>query len=229
MYIGIATMRQCVWGVTIRVVDRILINFNRTGGFVSFHSLYQAVFASAPGTLMSWEPRAWKQKKMSWNRIWTVLAVGFCLFFLNWWILLLPISHFGQCHAVHFTMTAVISACWWEDSGWADSWNTTSWRMSSIMRTRVSCRRPNSWRTSIPSICQHDSITRRNGRGWINVVNPFRATIVLGTPGSGKSFAVVNNYIKQQIEGYSMYIYDFQVFRPFDDCLQPHDEPSEWI
>ena len=48
-------------------------------------------------------------------------------------------------------------------------------------------------------------------RGWINVVNPFRATIVLGTPGSGKSFAVVNNYIKQQIEkSYSMYIYDFK-------------------
>jgi hypothetical protein len=46
------------------------------------------------------------------------------------------------------------------------------------------------------------------------VVNPFRATIVLGTPGSGKSYAVVNNYIKQQIEkGFSMYIYDFK----FDD------------
>ena len=48
-------------------------------------------------------------------------------------------------------------------------------------------------------------------RGWINVVNPFRATIVLGTPGSGKSFAVVNNYIKQQIEkGFSLYCYDFK-------------------
>lgn len=46
--------------------------------------------------------------------------------------------------------------------------------------------------------------------GWINVVNPFRASIVLGTPGSGKSFAVVNSYIKQQIEkGYTQYIYDF--------------------
>src|SRR3546814_19643648 len=33
--------------------------------------------------------------------------------------------------------------------------------------------------------------------GWINIVNPFRATIVLGTPGSGKSYAIVNNYIKQ--------------------------------
>jgi hypothetical protein len=50
--------------------------------------------------------------------------------------------------------------------------------------------------------------------GWINVVNPFRATIVLGTPGSGKSYAVINNYIKQHIEkGFSMYIYDFK----FDD------------
>ncbi|GAA6769438.1 conjugal transfer protein MobC [Flavobacterium sp. CGRL2] len=50
--------------------------------------------------------------------------------------------------------------------------------------------------------------------GWINIVNPFRATIVLGTPGSGKSYAIINNYIKQQIEkGFSMYIYDFK----FDD------------
>lgn len=50
--------------------------------------------------------------------------------------------------------------------------------------------------------------------GYINVVNPFRATIVLGTPGSGKSYAIVNNYIKQHIEkGFSIYIYDFK----FDD------------
>lgn len=41
---------------------------------------------------------------------------------------------------------------------------------------------------------------KRWNNGWINVVNPFRASIVLGTPGSGKSYAVVNNFIKQQIE-----------------------------
>lgn len=47
--------------------------------------------------------------------------------------------------------------------------------------------------------------------GWINIVNPFRASIVLGTPGSGKSYAVVNNYIKQQIEkSFAMYIYDYK-------------------
>ncbi len=47
--------------------------------------------------------------------------------------------------------------------------------------------------------------------GWINVVNPFRASLVLGTPGSGKSYAVVNGYIKQQIEkGFALYCYDYK-------------------
>lgn len=53
--------------------------------------------------------------------------------------------------------------------------------------------------------------------GWINVINPFRATLILGTPGSGKSYAVLNNYIKQHIEkGFSMLIYDYK----FDDLTR---------
>ncbi|MDO5035939.1 MAG: YWFCY domain-containing protein [Porphyromonas sp.] len=47
--------------------------------------------------------------------------------------------------------------------------------------------------------------------GWINIINPFRATSVLGTPGSGKSFAIVNEFIRQHIEkGFTMFIYDFK-------------------
>ena len=43
------------------------------------------------------------------------------------------------------------------------------------------------------------------------MVNPFRASLVLGTPGSGKSYAVVNSYIKQQIEkGFALYCYDYK-------------------
>ena len=53
---------------------------------------------------------------------------------------------------------------------------------------------------------------RKEWKGWINVVNPFRASMILGTPGSGKSYAVVNNYIKQAIEkSYALYIYDFNL------------------
>ena len=51
-------------------------------------------------------------------------------------------------------------------------------------------------------------------QGWINVINPFRAMMVLGTPDSGKSYAVINSYIRQCIEkGYALYIYDYK----FDD------------
>ena len=50
--------------------------------------------------------------------------------------------------------------------------------------------------------------------GFINLVNIFRATMILGTPGSGKSYAIVNQFIKQTIEkSYVLYIYDFK----FDD------------
>ena len=41
---------------------------------------------------------------------------------------------------------------------------------------------------------------RKTYSGWINVINPFRASLILGTPGSGKSYAIINNYIRQQIE-----------------------------
>lgn len=52
---------------------------------------------------------------------------------------------------------------------------------------------------------------KKEHNGWINVVNPYRATTMLGTPGSGKSYAIINSYIKQQIEkGFSLYCYDFK-------------------
>ena len=53
--------------------------------------------------------------------------------------------------------------------------------------------------------------------GWISVVNVYRSTAVLGLPGSGKSYAVLNNYIKQHIEkGFSMLVYDYK----FDDLTR---------
>ena len=48
-------------------------------------------------------------------------------------------------------------------------------------------------------------------KGWINVVLPQRGCMVVGSPGSGKSYCVINQFIKQQIEkGYALYCYDFK-------------------
>lgn len=52
---------------------------------------------------------------------------------------------------------------------------------------------------------------RKMHRGWINIINPFRGTIVLGTPGSGKSFGVIDPFIRQHAaKGFAMMIYDFK-------------------
>ena len=200
-----------MWGVTIGVVDRILINFNRTGGL--FHSiLYTKVFSLLLLALSCLGTKGVKAEKMSWNRIWTVLAVGFCLFFLNWWILLLPISYLGNATLYIFTMTAgyiclLMGGLWMsrllKHNLMEDVFNNEN--ESFMQETKLM---ENEYSVNLPTRFYYK---KKWQRGWINVVNPFRATIVLGTPGSGKSFAVVNNYIKQQIEkGYSMYIYDFK-------------------
>ena len=200
-----------MWGVTIGVVDRILINFNRTGGL--FHSiLYTKLFSLLLLALSCLGTKGVKAEKMSWNRIWTVLAVGFFLFFLNWWILLLPISHLGNATLYIFTMTAgyiclLMGGLWMsrllKHNLMEDVFNNEN--ESFMQETKLM---ENEYSVNLPTRFYYK---KKWQRGWINVVNPFRATIVLGTPGSGKSFAVVNNYIKQQIEkGYSMYIYDFK-------------------
>ncbi len=200
-----------MWGVTIGVVDRILINFNRTGGL--FHSiLYTKLFSLLLLALSCLGTKGVKAEKMSWNRIWTVLAVGSCLFFLNWWLLLLPISHLGNATLYIFTMTAgyiclLMGGLWMsrllKHNLMEDVFNNEN--ESFMQETKLM---ENEYSVNLPTRFYYK---KKWQRGWINVVNPFRATIVLGTPGSGKSFAVVNNYIKQQIEkGYSMYIYDFK-------------------
>lgn len=200
-----------MWGVTIGVVDRILSNFNRTGGL--FHSiLYTKLFSLLLLALSCLGTKGVKAEKMSWNRIWTVLAVGSCLFFLNWWILLLPISHLGNATLYIFTMTAgyiclLMGGLWMsrllKHNLMEDVFNNEN--ESFMQETKLM---ENEYSVNLPTRFYYK---KKWQRGWINVVNPFRATIVLGTPGSGKSFAVVNNYIKQQIEkGYSMYIYDFK-------------------
>ena len=200
-----------MWGVTIGVVDRILINFNRTGGL--FHSiLYTKLFSLLLLALSCLGTKGVKAEKMSWNRIWTVLAVGFFLFFLNWWILLLPISYLGNATLYIFTMTAgyiclLMGGLWMsrllKHNLMEDVFNNEN--ESFMQETKLM---ENEYSVNLPTRFYYK---KKWQRGWINVVNPFRATIVSGTPGSGKSFAVVNNYIKQQIEkGYSMYIYDFK-------------------
>ena len=71
-----------LWGMDIGVVDRILMNFNRTAGL--FRSiLYTKLFAVLLLALSCLGTKGVKGEKITWGRIWTALAAGFVLFFLQ--------------------------------------------------------------------------------------------------------------------------------------------------
>lgn len=199
-------------GWTLEIIGKILTNFNRTAGFFE-HTLYTKIFALVLLALSCLGTKGVKNEKITWGKIYTALAIGFVLFFLNTPLLKLSA---GIATTLYILTTglgyiALLMAGVWmsrllRNNLMDDVFNNEN--ESFGQETRLM---ENEYSVNLPTKFYYKG---KWNDGWINVVNPFRASIVLGTPGSGKSYAIVNNYIKQHIEkGFAMYIYDFK----FDD------------
>ena len=200
-----------VWGFTLGIIDKILMNFQRTTGLFS-SILWTKLFCVVFLALSCLGTKGVKEEKITWPKIWTVLFAGFVFFFLNWWLLALPIGKVGAASLYIFTLSVgyvclLMAGVWMsrllKNNLMDDVFNTEN--ESFMQETRLM---ENEYSVNLPTRFYYK---KRWNKGWINVVNPFRASMVLGTPGSGKSYAIVNNYIKQQIEkGFAMYIYDYK-------------------
>ena len=199
------------WGFTLGIVDKILMNFQRTTSLFS-SILWTKLFCLVFLALSCLGTKGVKEETITWPKIWAVLAVGFVLFFLNWWLLALPIGKVGAASLYIFTLSVgyiclLMAGVWMsrllKNNLMDDVFNLEN--ESFMQETRLL---ENEYSVNLPTRFYYK---KRWHKGWINIVNPFRASMVLGTPGSGKSFAIVNNYIKQQIEkGFAMYIYDYK-------------------
>jgi len=201
-------------GVNIEVIDKILMNLNRTARL--FNSIiWTKLFAVLLLALSCLGTKGVKQEKITWTKINSFLSVGVIFFFLNWWILNLPLPLETNTKLYILTMTVGYTCLLMgglymsrllKNNLMDDVFNNEN--ESFMQETRLMT---NEYSVNLPTRFYYK---KKQHNGWINIVNPFRATIVLGTPGSGKSYAVINNFIKQQIEkGFAMYIYDFK----FDD------------
>ena len=201
-------------GINIGVVDKILLNFQNTAGLFS-NLLVTKVFAIIFLALSCLGTKGVKNQKMTWQKIYATFLGGLVLFFMNWWLLDLPFSPIVNMAIYTVTMTVgyillLMSGVWisrmFKHNLMEDVFNVA--KESFMQETRLM---ENEYSVNLPTEFTYQG---KVWDGWINVVNPFRATIVLGTPGSGKSYAVVNNYIKQTIaKGFATYIYDYK----FDD------------
>ncbi|MDV3950353.1 conjugal transfer protein TraG [Elizabethkingia anophelis] len=199
-------------GWTLAVINQILANFQRTAGLFS-HLIYSKLFALVLLALSCLGTKGVKNEKITWSKIYTVLFIGTVLFFLNFPLLELPLL-IGTTLYMFTTglgfIALMVSGLWisrlLRTNLMDDVFNNEN--ESFQQETKLMY---NEYSVNLPTKFYYHG---KWNDGYINVVNPFRATIVLGTPGSGKSYAIINNFIKQQIEkGFSMYIYDFK----FDD------------
>ena len=199
------------WHFTLGIINKILMNFQRTTGLFS-SVLWTKLFCVVFLALSCLGTKGVKEETITWPKSWTVLFAGFVFFFLNWWLLALPIGKVGAATLYIFTLSVgyiclLMGGVWMsrllKNNLMDDVFNTEN--ESFMQETRLM---QNEYSVNLPTRFYYK---KKWNNGWINVVNPFRASMVLGTPGSGKSYAIVNNYIKQQIEkGFAMYIYDYK-------------------
>ena len=202
------------WHLNLAVMDRILVNFNNTTGIFNciLWSKLLAVLLLAVSCLGT---HGVKGEKITWPKIYAALVAGCALFFLNWWLLELPLPHMANTAFYIFTLTAgylalLMSGLWmsrlYRHNLMEDVFNMEN--ESFMQETRLM---ENEYSVNLPTRFYYK---KRWNNGFVNIVNIFRACMVIGTPGSGKSYAIVNSYIRQLIaKGFAIYIYDYK----FDD------------
>lgn len=202
------------WHLNLEVIDRILVNFNDTTGIFNciLWSKLLAVLLLAVSCLGT---HGVKGEKITWPKIYAALVAGCALFFLNWWLLELPLPHMANTAFYIFTLTAgylalLMSGLWmsrlYRHNLMEDVFNMEN--ESFMQETRLM---ENEYSVNLPTRFYYK---KRWNNGFVNIVNIFRACMVIGTPGSGKSYAIVNSYIRQLIaKGFAIYIYDYK----FDD------------
>ena len=171
-------------GWTLEVINKILWNFQRTAGLFS-HTLYTKVFALVLLALSCLGTKGVKNEKITWTKIYIVLSIGLLLFFLNTSLLNLSPATGTLLYflAISLGYIALLMAGVWmqrllSNNLMNDVFNNEN---ESFHRNKTDGKR---------IFCQLTTKFYYKSKwndGWINVVNPFRATTVLGTPGSGKS------------------------------------------
>lgn len=196
---------------TLEIINKILHNFNKTGLFS--HPIYSKLFTIVLLALSCLGTKGVKNEKVTRKKISVVFSIGFILFFLNP-ILLQSTTSFTPVLYILSTGSGyllLMQAGVWISRLLKHNLMTDVFNSENESFQQETKLLYNEYSVNLPTKFYYQGNWHQ---GWINIVNPFRATIVLGTPGSGKSYAVVNNYIRQHIEkGFSMYIYDFK----FDD------------
>lgn len=205
------------WGLRSDLTDRMLSHTIITGLFTNFH--YSKLLALGLLFISFMGIKGKKSDKIQPKRIVLLIATGIFLFFasvliLNWSMdikfltfsyivvtgigflcILSGVSHLSR--LIHVSLSKDVF----------NELNETFPQEERLIKNEYSVNYPARYQ-----------LKGKQRNSYINIINPFRGSIVCGTPGAGKSWFVILPLIKQMIEkGYAMLIYDFK----YDDLSKP--------
>ena len=202
------------WGWSIQLAQRLLSNIEKTGIFRNFATTKLLslgfLFISLLGV------RGRKEEKLTYQAAFTYILIGLAFYFCSYWLLLLH-SYASIIAAAYMGSTAfgyvlvltggtLLSRVLKLKFNNDDIFN----KENETFPQEERCL-DNDYSINLPAVYKLKEKTRKS---WVNIINPFRSLLVLGSPGSGKSYFVIRHVITQHLaKGFSMFVYDFK----FDD------------
>ena len=200
--------------LTSTLSDRLMSNIRNTGLFNNFHTSKLLALAFLTISLMG--ARGKKNEKLNYKTAFTYIIIGLLFYFISY-LSLLPKIDLISAAILYMTITAIgfmlvlsggtlLSRVIQQKLNSKDIFNKENETFPQEERLLE-----NEYSINLPA--QYNLKGKRR-KSWINIINPFRAVMVLGSPGAGKSYFVIRHVITQHIrKGFTMFVYDFK----FDD------------
>ena len=205
------------WGLHSKITDRLLSQIGKTGLFNTFNISKGLSLITLSISLFGTKGRNDDKKNYKTSLIY--LALGVILYYTSWYV----VRFDGNSICLFFIYIT------WTLTGYLIFIVGGSY-LSRIIKVRLDNDdifnkenqtfpqdeklRQNEYSINLPARYRLKNKWRKS---WINIINPFRGLLVIGSPGSGKSWFVVEEVIRQHIEkGFSMFVYDFK----YDDLTR---------
>lgn len=198
------------WGLTLDFTDRLMLNIHRTGIFSSF--IKSKLFALLFLVISLIGARGKKDEKLNYKTAFAYIICGLLIYFTSYLSLYLSLS-IDRLSLIYIVITSVGFILIL--SGGTLLSRIIKDRLSDDIFNKENETFPqeerlleNEFSVNLPARYQLKNKFRKS---WINIINPFRGLLVIGTPGAGKSYFVIRHVISQHLaKGFTMFIYDFK-------------------